>query len=279
MNAAITFIGGGNMTRSLVGGLIQDGYPPDRITISEPDTERRDDLQRRFGIHGRNDNTAAVRDADVVVLAVKPPAIRQVAEELAPTLQQGENGRARALVVSIAAGVRIVDLERWLGGNCPVVRTMPNTPSLVGSGATGMTANSEVSSTQHDLAESLMRAVGVTCWLPEEEMLDAVTAISGSGPAYFFLMMEALEEAGVDLGLDRKTARLLTLETATGAARMALESDESPAQLRARVTSPGGTTEQAISVLEDGQLRELMNRAATAAARRAEELGRMLGEQ
>ncbi|MBK1726657.1 pyrroline-5-carboxylate reductase [Halorhodospira neutriphila] len=270
----IAFIGGGNMARSLVGGLIADGYPAQRITVSEPEPERREQLRSRFGVAVTADNGEALEGADAVVLAVKPQTVRTVAEEIAPAL-----GQAGAVAISIAAGVRLADLQRWLGPQAAVVRAMPNTPSLIQSGATALIANAQVSAAQHSLAESLLRAVGQTQWLTDEAQMDAVTAISGSGPAYFFLLMEALEEAGVELGLDRETARLLTLETATGAARMALESEDTPARLRERVTSPGGTTERALGVLDDADLRGAIQRAAEAAAHRAHELGNLLGEQ
>lgn len=270
----IAFIGGGNMARSLIGGLVADGYPAARIRVADPNSERRDQLAGRFGIQATADNAAAATGADAVVLAVKPQVIKEVAEPLGPGLR--ESG---ALAISIAAGVREADLSRWLGGGVAVVRTMPNTPSLVQTGATALYANEHVSAAQRDLAESLLRAVGITQWLENEALMDAVTAVSGSGPAYFFLLMEAMEDAGAELGLPRETARLLTLETALGAARMALESEEEPARLRQRVTSPGGTTEAATRVLEDGGLPDLYRRALRAAAERADELGDMLGEQ
>ncbi|PWG61977.1 pyrroline-5-carboxylate reductase [Spiribacter halobius] len=270
----IAFIGGGNMARSLIGGLVADGYPADRIRVADPHAERRGQLADRFGITALEDNAEAARGADAVVLAVKPQVVKQVAEPLGGILRE-----AGALVISIAAGVREADLSRWLGGGVAVVRTMPNTPSLVQTGATALYANERVSADQRDLAESLLRAVGITQWLEDEALMDAVTAVSGSGPAYFFLLMEAMEDAGAELGLPRQTARLLTLETALGAARMALESEEEPAKLRQRVTSPGGTTEAATRVLEEGGLPELYRRALRTAAERAGELGDMLGEQ
>lgn len=272
--STIAFIGGGNMARSLIGGLVADGYPPERIRVADPDAERRLALASDFGITASARNLEAAESASGLVLAVKPQVIRQVAEELAATVQ-----RQGTVVISIAAGIREPDLNRWLGGEAAVVRTMPNTPSLVQSGATALYANARVSAAQKELAESLLRAVGVVQWLDEEALMDAVTAVSGSGPAYFFLLMELMEDAGTKLGLPRKTARLLTLETALGAARMALESDDDPQTLRRRVTSPGGTTERAISTLEEGDIRDLLERAIRAAAGRAGELGKQLGEQ
>ncbi|SEO92701.1 pyrroline-5-carboxylate reductase [Aquisalimonas asiatica] len=273
-NKTIAFIGGGNMARSLIGGLIADGFPADRIRVAEPDPEQRGNLSATFGVRVTGDNRDAVADADGVVLAVKPQVIRDVATELAPQL-----ARTGAVVISIAAGIRESDLSRWLGDGLPVVRVMPNTPSLVQTGATALYANTATSTEQRSLAESLMRAVGLTCWLDDENQMNAVTAVSGSGPAYFFLLMESMEQAGADLGLPRETARLLTLQTALGAAKMALESAEDVATLRRQVTSPGGTTEQAIQAFEDGGLRELVEQALKAAADRAESLGDELGNQ
>ncbi|MCC5810102.1 MAG: pyrroline-5-carboxylate reductase [Ectothiorhodospiraceae bacterium] len=273
-NSMIAFIGGGNMARSLIGGLVADGYAPERIRASDPSPELRRGLASDFGIHVTADNLEAAEGASGLVLAVKPPVVRAVAEELADTVH-----RQGSVVISIAAGIRGTDLDRWLGGNAAVVRAMPNTPSLVQSGATALYANARVTGEQKELAESLLRAVGVVQWLDDEALMDAVTAVSGSGPAYFFLLMELMEDAGAKLGLPRETARLLTLETALGAARMALESDDDPQTLRRRVTSPGGTTEQAIGTLEEGDVRGLLERAIRAAARRAGELGKQLGEQ
>lgn len=298
-DVSIAFIGGGNMARSLIGGLIASGSDPTRLWVAEPDVGQREALRARFGIHTSADNPQIAALGDVVVLAVKPQVLRPVAEELAGVIQA-----RRPLVISIAAGVREPDLGRWLGGETAIVRTMPNTPALVGSGATALFANSRATEEQRQIAESIMRAVGLTVWVGEERMLDAVTALSGSGPAYFFLLMEALEKIGVRLGLNPEVARLLTLQTAFGAAKMALESPDNPAALRARVTSPGGTTERAISVFQDEQLDaliarslaaslailetpsvltdeldELVGRALDAARHRSEELGNLLGGQ
>lgn len=272
--AEISFIGGGNMARSLIGGLLADGLAADVIRVAEPDAGRRQALAADFGISAVESNMQAAQNADVVVLAVKPQVMRQVADELAGIIGDGS-----VLVLSIAAGLRARDLTRWLGPQAAVVRAMPNTPSLVRAGATGLFANANVTDSQRSLAESLMRAVGLTCWTDNEQQLDAVTAVSGSGPAYFFLLMEMIENAGIELGLDAETARLLTIETALGAARMALESEHDPHTLRRLVTSPGGTTEAAINSLEDADIRALLKRAVTAAATRADELGQQLGEQ
>lgn len=271
---SIGFIGGGNMARSLIGGLIADHTPNDSIRVSEPDTDVRDALARDFGIRVTDDNAALAADSEVVVLAVKPQVMKPVAESIAQQVQQRQ-----PLLVSIAAGIRSDDLERWLGGDCALVRSMPNTPALVGSGATGLYANPRVSQAQRDIAESLLRAVGLTLWVEDEAQMDAVTALSGSGPAYFFLILEALQAAGEKLGLSADAARLLAMQTAYGAAKMALESPEEAATLRQRVTSPGGTTERALQVLEQGGLRELFAKALSAASDRSVELAKMFGEK
>ncbi len=269
----IAFIGGGNMARSLIGGLIASDFPAGRIVVSDIDERQLESLAERFDVQTLVDNHEAVRRADVVVLAVKPQVLKGVAEQLAPEIT------ADKLVVSIAAGVRLSDLASWLDGHGATVRAMPNTPSLVGSGVTGLLAAEGVSEEQRSTAESILRAVGATLWLEQESQMDALTAVSGSGPAYFFLVMEALEEAAMEQGLDAAAARLLVLETAFGAAKMALEVDEEPAELRARVTSPGGTTERGLAALEDAGLREAFGRAVEAARHRSAELADLLGKQ
>lgn len=273
-DATIGFIGGGNMARSLIGGLIADGKATDRIWVSDPSESQRSLLQERFGIHVTDSNDALVEACDVVVLAVKPQVLGEVCQSLRSAVE-----RSNPLLISVAAGVRIEALERWLGGKPAIVRSMPNTPALVGSGATALVANRHTDVTQRELAEAVLRAVGLTLWLDDEDQMDAVTALSGSGPAYFFLVMEALEEAGRKLGLPEETARLLTLETAFGASKMALESDDDAAGLRQRVTSPGGTTERAIGVLEQRELRQAFTDALEAARDRSRELAQILGEQ
>ena len=272
--ARLAFIGAGNMARSLIGGLIADGWNPDSISVSDPDSEQLTMLTNRFQVHTDTENNSIAENSDVVVLAVKPQVIQEVAEGLSATIQA-----QAALVISIAAGIRSTDLQRWLGGNCSLVRCMPNTPALVQSGATALYANEQVSNEQKDLAETILRAVGLALWVKDEALMDAVTALSGSGPAYFFLVIEALQETGTALGLDEKTARLLALQTAFGAAKMALESSEDASVLRQRVTSPGGTTEKALAVLEAGGIRALFNDALTAARDRSRELAQQLGEK
>lgn len=270
-NTRICFIGGGNMAASLVGGLIADNFNPRHITVSDIDAQRLSTLAARFGINTQGDNLQAMADADVVVLAVKPQTLKAVATHLAPAVQT-----QTPLVVSVAAGVRAANLDEWLGGNTAVVRAMPNTPALVQTGATALFANARVSAEQREQAECILRAAGLTLWVEDEAQMDAVTALSGSGPAYFFRIMEALEKGGTELGLPAETARLLTLQTALGAAKMALESDESVATLRERVTSPGGTTEQGLRVLNENNIDELMAQVLTAARDRSQELAKLL---
>lgn len=267
------FIGGGNMARSLIGGLIADGFDASHIHVSDPDARQLSALSTRFSIHTSTDNAPTVLATDVLVLAVKPQVLHSVATTLAPAVQA-----RRPLLISIAAGVREPDLQRWLGGGQSIVRAMPNTPALVQSGATALYANAQVSTEQRNRAESILRAVGMTLWVSDEAQMDVVTALSGSGPAYFFLIMEALEAAGMRLGLDQTSARLLTLQTALGAAKMALESQEGAGELRARVTSKGGTTEQAIKILEAGKLPMLLDEAVAAACARSRELAALLGK-
>jgi len=270
--ATLAFVGGGNMAASLIGGLVADGHDPRHILVSDPEHEKLATLAARFGIRSAAGNPDAAARAEVLILAVKPQVLRQVCEGLRATVQ-----RHRPLIISIAAGVREVYLQQWLGGGLALVRTMPNTPAMIQSGATVLHADRGVSAPQRNLAESVMRAVGLTCWVEDEAQLDAATALSGSGPAYFFLVMEALEQAGAGLGLDPQTARLLTIQTALGATRMAMESSEPPAVLRERVTSPGGTTERALRIFEESGLRGLFGRALAAARERSEELSRLLG--
>ena len=270
----IGFIGGGNMATSLVGGLIADGWGTDLIFIAEPEEKRRAEIRSRFPVHTGQDNAEVIRQVDVVVLAVKPQIMREVTHGLAAAVQEQQ-----PLVISIAAGIRLGDLARWLGGYSRLVRCMPNTPALVQSGATGLYADPSVSETHRNLAESILRAVGLTLWLDNEVQLDAVTALSGSGPAYIFYIMEAMEKAAVELGLSPESARLLTLQTTFGAAKMALESRDGPGELRRRVTSPGGTTERAIATLEEAQLHRIFQQAMQGACTRAAELAEQLGSE
>ncbi len=268
----IAFIGGGNMARSLVAGLIADGHAPTALTVSDPLAEVRERLAKTYEVRTTDSNAEAVAAAKVVVLAVKPQVAPAVCQALAPHLP-----RPAPLIISVMAGITEASICAWLGAETPLVRTMPNTPMLVQSGAIGLHANAATRPEQRNLAEEILRAGGLTRWVESEAQLDTVTAVSGSGPAYFFLLMEALEHAAVAEGLDAEAARLLSIQTALGAARMAMESDESPQQLRRRVTSPGGTTERALAVLTDGGFETLVARAVAAARARAEELSQLLG--
>lgn len=268
----IAFIGGGNMAASLIGGLVSQGYDAGHVRVSDPLQASRERLANEFSVATSDDNLATCRDADVVVLAVKPQILGEVARELAPALGSG------AVVVSIAAGIPMAALEDWLGRGKAVVRCMPNTPSLVHRGVSGLFANASVSEPQKETVGDIFEAVGIVAWLASEKDIEAVTALSGSGPAYFFYLMELMEREGVRLGLDAETARRFTLQTALGAAAMASGSDADTAELRRRVSSPGGTTEQAIRAFEEGGLPQLVATAMDAAATRAREMGEEMTE-
>ncbi|MDH5300895.1 MAG: pyrroline-5-carboxylate reductase [Gammaproteobacteria bacterium] len=268
----IGFIGAGNMASAIIGGLIASGCKPTDIWVSDVDERKLQDLQQRHGLHVANDNAQLLEKVDVLLLAVKPQIMKSVLKPLAPQVQQ-----RKPLVISVAAGLPTADLSRWLGGEVALVRTMPNTPALVRSGATALFANERVTAHQHEVAESIMRATGLALWVEQESQMDAVTALSGSGPAYFFLLIESMQKAGEQLGLEAETARLLALQTAFGAAKLALEADDGAAALRAKVTSPGGTTEQAINVFMQRGMPEMVAAAMTAADQRAQELAKQLG--
>jgi pyrroline-5-carboxylate reductase len=273
-STSIVFIGGGNMARSLIGGLIADGVDVAQLRAAEPDPVRRAELQEHFGIRVYGDNVAAIGAAEVVVLAVKPQDLPDVARELAEPLR----GRD-ALAISIAAGVRSPDVARWLGGETPVIRAMPNTPALLGCGATVLCAGPGALGPHRELAEAILRAVGSVSWVEDEAHMDAVTALSGSGPAYFFLLAEAMADGAIQLGLPASLARLLAVETALGAGRMAIESEEEIAALRKRVTSPGGTTEAAVAALEAGGFRALVADALGRAQARSREIATDFGNR
>jgi pyrroline-5-carboxylate reductase len=260
----IAFIGAGNMASSLISGLIAQGHSAANIRASDPDAAQLGKLDA-LGIKTCPTNDEAVAAADLVVLAVKPQVLGTVLEELT-TLT------AEQLLISIAAGVPVASLQAWTRPDQAVVRCMPNTPALLSAGITALYANTRTTSTQRALAETVLAAAGKTLWVDEESLLDAVTAVSGSGPAYFFYLMEAMVDAGVALGLDAQTAATLTIETAYGAALMAREPGAEPAVLRANVTSPGGTTQRALSILEAADSRGIINAALAGAAERAREL-------
>jgi len=262
------------MAGSLIGGLIADDWDPARIRVADTSTQRLEQLSQQFPIKTTTSNTDAADQADIIVLAVKPQVIKSVAQELADIVAQQQ-----PLVVSIAAGIPASALGNWLGKSTAIVRAMPNTPAMVQSGAAALYANASVSEDQRSIAESILRAVGVVIWVDDEAQMDAVTALSGSGPAYFFLFMEALQMAGQELGLPQDTARLLALQTAFGAAKMALESNEDAATLRHQVTSPGGTTEHAIRTFQEGAFEALVSKALLAAATRSRELAAEFGTE
>ncbi|MGQ4878222.1 pyrroline-5-carboxylate reductase [Billgrantia sp. LNSP4103-1] len=274
MASRVTFIGAGNMAGAIIGGMIANGHPANAITATSPSDQFLAPLRERLGIRTDTDNAAAVGDADIVVLAVKPQVMRDVCEGLRDTLQ-----RHRPLIISVAAGLSAESLQTWLGGGLPLVRCMPNTPSLVGVGAAGLFASPEVNAAQRQQATELLEAVGLVEWVDEESLLDAVTAVSGSAPAYFFLMFEAMEEAGVKLGLPAETARRLAIQTALGAAKMAQDSEHTPDRLKRNVMSPGGTTERAVEHLEQAGLRGMLADAMEACAARAREMAEELGKR
>ncbi|MCK5897930.1 MAG: pyrroline-5-carboxylate reductase [Methylococcales bacterium] len=268
----IGFIGGGNMATSLIKGLIASGHPPQQIWVSDVDAERLKNLSSMLQIKTTLDNNLIIENVNVVVLAIKPQVLRKVAEKIVPALKN-----SATLVVSIAAGINQNSLSQWLGQSTAIVRCMPNTPALVLTGATALHANINVSNTQKDLAENILRAVGIALWVKDEKELDAVTAVSGSGPAYYFLLMEAMEQSAIELGLSQQTARLLIQQTALGAAKIALELDESPEQLRKQVTSPNGTTQTALEVFEQGGFKPLVSKALRAAKERSITMSEQLG--
>ncbi|HKV65306.1 MAG TPA: pyrroline-5-carboxylate reductase [Rhodanobacteraceae bacterium] len=266
-HARIAFIGGGNMARSLIGAQLARGVPPDTITVAEPRAEAREALSHEFRVPTFSDNAAAIAGADCVVLAVKPQVMHAVCAALAAPLR-GSN----PLLISIAAGVRIAQIERLLGEQHAIVRCMPNTPALVGAGAAGLCANRSVNAGQKALAERLLDAAGIVRWIDDEAQMDTVTALSGSGPAYFFLLVEAMEDAAVQLGLPRDTARALAAQTCLGAGHMLADGNETATELRKRVTSPHGTTAAALDTFEQGGFRALVERALAAAERRGAEM-------
>ncbi len=269
----IAFIGGGNMARSLIGGLLHTGMHASAISVAEPREEARQELQREFGVASYAENRLAAEHADVLLLAVKPQIMPSIHAGLHDTLQ-----RNRPLLISIAAGVRIDQLERWFGSDLPIVRCMSNTPALINAGATGLCANRQVSATQRLQAQGLLDAVGMTRWIEDEAKMDTVTALSGSGPAYFFALVEALVDAAVAQGLPHDIAEALTAQTCLGAGRMLVGSNEAAAVLRQRVTSPHGTTQAALESFTADNLPRIAAHAVAAATRRSIELAASLDE-
>lgn len=266
----IAFIGGGNMARAIIGGLVARGRQAEEILVVDPDVITRSKLAAQYGVEVQ-ETPAKVAHADVVVFAVKPQQMREAALALGPQAPD-------ALYISIAAGIRLADLGRWLGGRERLVRTMPNTPALVHAGVTGLYAAPTVSEADRKVADALLAAVGATAWFEQESDLDAVVAVSGSGPAYVFFAIEALEAAARELGLTPQSARSLALWTFVGAAKLAVERNEDPATLRAQVTSKGGTTERALAVLDERAVRQAFIDAVKAARDRSIEMGDALGK-
>ncbi|WP_289102607.1 pyrroline-5-carboxylate reductase [uncultured Marinobacter sp.] len=273
-SSTISFIGAGNMASAIIGGMLDNGYQAGNIWVSAPDDSHLQALRDRFGVSVTTDNRHCAQQADMVVLAVKPQVMAEVCRDIAPVVQN-----TRPLMVSIAAGLASDTLDSWLGGGLPLVRVMPNTPSLVGKGAAGLFANAAVTGEQKTMVQSVFESIGSALWVDDEEQLHGVTALSGSGPAYFFLMLEALEAAATDAGIAPKTARELAIQTMAGAAEMAARSEHDPAQLKRNVMSPGGTTERAINTFEDGGMRDLVQKAYNAAFERSQEMSKELADK
>ena len=261
------------MATSLIGGLIANQFLPGNITVAEPDQDKLDQLQHQFAIQTTTSNQQAVERSNVLVLAVKPQIMQTVCKDLASIVQQ-----TKPLIISIAAGIRSTDINRWLGNHCAIVRCMPNTPALIQCGATGLFANLQVTDKQNNLAEQILSAAGLTLWVNDETLMDAVTAVSGSGPAYFFLLIEAMQKAAQQLGLDAESAQKLSLQTALGDSRMAIESSDTATELRQKVTSKGGTTEAAINSFLSQGFENMVTDALTSARDRAIELADILGK-
>jgi pyrroline-5-carboxylate reductase len=267
----VGFIGGGNMASAIIGGLLARGFTAAQFHVVEVSPERRQELASRFAVTTAAESDARLSSCDALLLATKPQQMHAAASNLKAHLHE-------QLVISIAAGIRLADLGRWLGGYDKLVRAMPNTPALLHAGITGLAASAGVTPPGRELTDTLMGAVGETIWFDNESMLDAVTAVSGSGPAYVFYFIEALAQAGEELGMTRDEARKLALHTFLGAARLAADSDEAPATLRAKVTSKGGTTERAIAAMEAAALKSHFIAAVKAAADRSRELGEEFGK-
>lgn len=268
---SIGFVGAGNMANSLIRGLLAKGVSPQNLIAADIEPGKLETLKTECGIQTA-DSLEIAASVDVLVMAVKPQHMASACQQLSSSLQP------QSLVISIAAGITIAHLQDWLGQGLALVRCMPNTPALIGKGATGLYANKHVSVEQKQLAEELLTAVGLALWLDNEDGIDTVTALSGSGPAYFFLLMEALEETAVSMGLDADTAKKLTYQTAVGAAELAVSSNSSIAELRRQVTSPGGTTEKAMQQFESGGFRNLVRQALLAAQNRSRELAEEFGK-
>ena len=271
-STTIGFIGAGNMAYALVSGLVNSGFSTQNIKLSDTDEALLSLRADEFNLEVFTDNTKLATQCDVIVFAIKPQVLSVVCKELQEHISHNP------LIISIAAGVRAVDINRWLGGNASIVRAMPNTPALLGQGATGMMANDVVSGDQKALAEQILSAVSTCLWVEDEKMLDVVSALSGSGPAYFFLLIESMAKAGAALGLDESTAQQLSIQTALGASMMADSSGDSAHELRAKVTSPNGTTQAAIESFQEQNFDMIVAHAMRAAFDRSREMGIELGD-
>jgi pyrroline-5-carboxylate reductase len=267
----ITFIGGGNMAQAIIGGLRKSGFAASSIMVADPVAETRARLERDFSVSAHASAAGINALGDLVIMAVKPQQMHEAARAIASRLDTS------SVVLSIAAGIRLTDLSRWLGNHAKLIRCMPNTPALIGAGVTAAYARPEVSATEIAAAEKVLAPMGKLIWVNSEALLDPVTAVSGSGPAYVFYFIEALEQAALELGLEAAAARTLALETFLGSARLAAASADDPATLRAKVTSKGGTTEAALALMNEERLRDAFVRAVRAADARARELGDQLG--
>lgn len=267
----IAFIGCGNLSTSLVRGLIASGYPKEKIWVTNRSVEKNHLLRESLGVHASENNSEAAKHAEVIVLGVKPQQMQSLVKEIAPVVQE-----KKPLVISVAIGISTEMLSSWLGGNVAIIRSMPNTPALVSMGASGLYASDRVTETQKEFAKSLHRAVGIAIWVDKESLIDVVAALSGSGPAYFFYLIEAMQSAAVALGLPEKEASQLALQTALGASCLARESGEGVVTLRRKVTSPKGTTEQAIKVFDEKQFPSMIEEGMRAAVLRAQELTKSL---
>lgn len=267
----IGFIGAGNMASAIIGGMLAERFSPSQIWASAPDDRQLQGISKRLGINITADNRHCATQSDVLILAVKPQVMHDVCRDIHSVVQN-----TRPLIISIAAGLDSATLENWLGGGLPVVRCMPNTPALVGQGASALFATPAVSQAQRELAENIFASVGLAVWLEQEEQMHAVTALSGSGPAYCFMFLEALEAAATQAGISAPTARQLAIQTLAGAAAMARDSGEEPGKLKRNVMSPGGTTEKAIETFEASRFPELVAEAYEAARKRSGELAEQL---
>jgi len=272
-SSTIGFIGAGNMAYALISGLINNDFPAENIAVSDLSSELLSQRKTEFNLKVFTDNTDLVNNCDIIVLAVKPQVLFDVCDQIKNDISD------KHLIISIAAGIRSHDINRWLGKGRAIVRTMPNTPALLGKGIAGMFANEEVSDEQKTNSEDIINAVGSSIWVESEDMVDAVTAVSGSGPAYFFLMIESMTKAGMALGLDEESANKLSIETALGAAMMAKNSSDNVHELRAKVTSPNGTTQAAIESFQDQDFEVVVSHALRAAYDRASELAQELGDK